>query len=61
MRRAVNSCPECGATVSYYAAGCAVCGAVLPPYEERHRVTPFDDLRVAVVRAFRRARERVRR
>ena len=26
MARAINKCPNCGATVSQFAAGCAICG-----------------------------------
>jgi hypothetical protein len=29
MPRAISKCPECGSTVSQFAAGCAVCGADL--------------------------------
>jgi|SRR4051794_35005986 hypothetical protein len=29
MPRAVNNCPQCGSTVSQFAAGCAICGADL--------------------------------
>ena len=27
MPRAITKCPNCGASVTHYAAGCAVCGA----------------------------------
>jgi hypothetical protein len=29
MPRALNKCPDCGSTVSQFAAGCAICGADL--------------------------------
>jgi hypothetical protein len=29
MPRAINNCPDCGSTVSQFAAGCAICGANL--------------------------------
>jgi hypothetical protein len=29
MPRAINKCPDCGSTVSQFAAGCAICGADL--------------------------------
>jgi peptidoglycan/LPS O-acetylase OafA/YrhL len=29
MPRAANKCPDCGSTVSQFAAGCAICGADL--------------------------------
>jgi methionyl-tRNA synthetase len=53
-RRAIRTCPNCGTTVSQFAAGCAVCGTTLPPYETRHRVTVFDDLKAWVGRALKR-------
>jgi hypothetical protein len=29
MARAISECPQCGSTVSQFAAGCAICGANL--------------------------------
>ena len=44
MPRAINKCPDCGSTVSQFAAGCAICGADLvaarQARERRRQVMP---------------------
>ena len=52
MFRDPNVCPKCGSRVSPFAAGCAICGADLPPYAERHRKSLAEQAR-AKVRALR--------
>ena len=32
-----NKCPNCGETVSMFAAGCAICGAELDPFRGQRR------------------------
>jgi hypothetical protein len=36
MGRAITKCPQCGANVSPFAAGCAICGADLERARARH-------------------------
>jgi hypothetical protein len=44
MPRAINKCPNCGSTVTQFAAGCAICGADLvgarQARERRRRAMP---------------------
>jgi hypothetical protein len=35
MARGINKCPNCGATVSQFAAGCAICGEDLTAARQR--------------------------
>ncbi len=47
MRRA-NTCPRCGATVSQFAAGCAICGADLGVVRRRQRPRITEAFRIPV-------------
>jgi uncharacterized OB-fold protein len=40
MGRAITRCPRCGATVSPFAAGCAICGTDLEAARARRRRVP---------------------
>jgi hypothetical protein len=50
LGRGPNVCPRCGSRVSPFAAGCAICSADLPPYEERRRKGLGERVRTAVRR-----------